>query len=216
MPSTMLSRNLSLACAELEFGNVVLEDIILAELNGKSGTINGVVHHLKSSIKALFNAKGSCESLRQIMNEAGFADPLILKSVDLIEIGKKFTQAQMVSPKSWQAISAMIKEGGFQSILNFFAISIDDLREKTENLLSQVIGLSDAVDTGLMTEILEGNLPGNIKPAFAKLYTAWADFNSDFLASSILSTELWYIRMDSGSLLLQAQGILPTEKLMVA
>ena len=38
------------------------------------------------------------------------------------------------------------------------------------------------------------------KAEFAKLYTKWNDFRARFLASSIISTELWYAHTGKGSL----------------
>jgi hypothetical protein len=64
----------------------------------------------------------------------------------------------------------------------------------------QVSALEGIARKGEVTRTLEENRPGNIKEAFANLYCAWAKFNQDFLASSLLSTELWYAFNGYGSL----------------
>jgi len=196
----MISRNLSMAYAELELGNVALEDIILTELDGRKGTIDDFVCHLENSIEALSGARKSCDCLLQMMNDNDFVDLPVLQTVDLAELGEKFMQRKMVSPESWFIVSAMIRRGGFRSAFSFLVMCIGILAEKTGTLLSQVRNLNSAARAGRIAEILEENLPGNIKPAFAELYVAWAKFNNDFLASSILSTEAWYVNTDVGSL----------------
>lgn len=46
----------------------------------------------------------------------------------------------------------------------------------------------------------QGEPAESFKPGFAVLYTAWTKFNALFLASSLLSTELWYAFTGKGSL----------------
>ena len=67
-------------------------------------------------------------------------------------------------------------------------------------LIGQVAALSGHSTGGGIHVMLEENRRGNIKVAFAQLYCAWAAFQQFFLASSMSSTEQWYVYMGYGSL----------------
>jgi len=53
----------------------------------------------------------------------------------------------------------------------------------------------------VLTDILEKNQPGNIKLLFETLYISWMNFNHLFVASSLLSTALWYQANNCSSLI---------------
>ncbi len=81
-----------------------------------------------------------------------------------------------------------------------FDHSVWTLEVNTQSLITKISALNDAAQKGEVNLVLEENRPGNIKESFACLYTAWAKFQQDFLASSLLSTELWYAFNGYGSL----------------
>ncbi|TXH01021.1 MAG: hypothetical protein E6R05_06185, partial [Candidatus Moraniibacteriota bacterium] len=78
--STRLSRYLSLAYAHLELGNAALEDILLGELSPDWNSRDAIGHYrdlqreLVTSVGELGHAKLALATLRQQMDETGFAD----------------------------------------------------------------------------------------------------------------------------------------------
>ena len=198
--STKLSRFLSLAYAELELGNVALEDLILAELDGQFGSIVPMYEHLNSSAQALRKAHEMVAILREKMFDNEFADLPSLRKLNLWQVGAALMDKSMVEYDSWKTVTRVMKKGGFYEVLLHLERSIETLSEKTSSLITSVRGLQEVTEKGEANLVLEENRPGNIKEAFAALYTAWTKFNQDFLASSLLSTELWYAFNGYGSL----------------
>lgn len=198
--STRLSRALSVAQAELELGNVALEDLILAELDGDRGTIVAILSRLNLSRNALVGAREVCADLRQQMDEAGFEDLPTLQRLNLEAIGANLATQGCVAQNAWNRIAHKMRAQGFSGVLAYFDARIDALAQKTATLIHQIEGLSTAVERGEVHLVVEENRPGNFKNAFAELYTAWASFSEEFLASSLLSTELWYAHNGRGSL----------------
>jgi hypothetical protein len=190
--STTLSRNISLAHARLELGNVVLEDIILSELGGKRGSTKLLIKRLHSSCDHIQKALVDCEKLRQKMKENNFVDLPTLATSDLNEIGNNLIQMGMVNGSHWTHISDLMGKGGFRSVLSFFEQCLNDLLSKTRTLITCIEEIKTSMEAGLTNVIMEENREGNIKIAFAVLYQKWNEFEQHFMASSMLSTELWY------------------------
>lgn len=193
LESTRLSRSLSLAYAELELGNVALEDVILAELEGGIGFLSNIVVHLDLSRKYLDDAIKNLDSIRQKMRNKNFIDLPTLRKVDLSATGAIFIMKDLVTSDSWIKVAETMKKEGFYEILFSFETTIEELKTKTSVLSEQILNLSDSATEGEIHKVLEENRSGNIKVAFATLYNCWTRFNHDFLASSLLSTELWYV-----------------------
>ncbi len=198
--STKFSRSLSLAFAELELANVSLEDCLLVELRG-GGTpsLEKALRHLCSSRDALIQAQKDSVSLRQQMEDNCFADLPGLETTDLQEVATCFSERGLGSMDSWIRIIEEMEKGGFRAALSYFDDFIVQIIEGTEKLISQ---FADLEKNSLPANVvLEENRSGNIKKAFARLYTLWTVFNQDFLVSSLLSTELWYSFCGYSSLL---------------
>ncbi len=204
--STKMSRNLSVAHAELELGNVALEDLLLSELCGKKGGINPFVDRLRSSAVALSAALGSVDALRQQMVSNDFVDLPTLQSADLSAIGSAFVERGMVHRSAWDAVAQIMREKGFFGILPHFGAGISRLHGQTLLLAEKASALHPAAAAGEVTNVLEENRTGNIKVEFANLYSSWSDFNQLFLASSMLSTELWYLHTKRDSLCADADS----------
>lgn len=198
--STEISRELSLAYAELELGNVVLEDLLLAEVNGGRGSVDGILESLGASSEALERTVTIMHSLRERMDEFDFVDLPTLRSTDLVDLGERFVSDGLVTVEAWSVVSRAMRDNGFVTMLAFLESRVRELVALTRNLSEAVKVLRPAAATGMVTLILEENRRGNLKPAFAKLYCAWSSFNQVFLASSLLSTELWYSFTGRGSL----------------
>lgn len=198
--STRVSRFLSVAYAELELANVALEDVILTELEGGRSSTTEIENRLTQSSMALDGALTAIGSLRTQMLQAGYADLPTMRTLDLEEIGKRFSAAGMVNHDSWRAIEKTMRSGGFAEVLDGFESEIQAIKLSTQELADSIIRLRPAAAEGRVMEILERNGEENIKREFARAYTCWTTFNALFLASSMLSTEAWYVFMGFGSL----------------
>lgn len=200
--SIKLSRALSNAYIELEKANVSFEDLLLQELNNEntSGGIEKIVASSNQSYKYLDYALDECANLRAKMVENDFVNLSTLATIDLNQLGLCLANQGIVEYEAWKTIAFKMQNGGFESTLTYIEQSIYSLKGKNYDLKKGFERLKDIVKFGDITEILEENLPENIKPQFAKLYTAWTKFNQEFLASSLISTELWYAENGYGSL----------------
>lgn len=198
--STRLSRQLSRAYGFLEESNVALEDVILGELNGVEGEMKFVVEGLMLSTREIQAARQVALDLKAQMRENNFVDLPTLETTDLQKLGRKLNAKKMVVDIAWITISAMMEHGGFNRVLDYFLSKINELEQQTVALREQVEALHIWEPGSRIVDIMEKNLTGNIKVAFAQLYTAWGIFHQEFLASSMLSTELWYTSRGNGSL----------------
>lgn len=200
--SVRMSRFLSLAHASLETANVHLEDILLAEMVGEKG----MQHHecmlnaLAGSAKHLHSLRDEVKALTETMRKHGYSDLPTKQGIDLRELGNTFAYAGIVDKKAWEFIAEIVSRGSYMDIFGYFIDETGRLIDLTVLLSRSVTALGAAVDNGEVADVLESNLAGNIKVPFAVLYTAWGQFHRRFLASSMLSTELWYSFNRTGSL----------------
>lgn len=194
--SAKLSRAISLARAELDLANVVLEDVIVAELESRRESRDNLRSHLKNSLTSLRDASRMTSDLRHAMEENGYKDLPTLHTLDLGEIGEQLFQSGMVERQAWDEMTKSMRTGTFFANLDLFIAGIDDLHHKT---LVLVVTFG-RVQNRSLSEVAEENQSSNFKNAFARLYTSWSSFHAHFLASSLLSTEVWYAFMGYGSL----------------
>lgn len=195
--STALSRYLSLARAELELANVCLEDILLRELQDETGDIAAISRHLQASLEAL---DGSLKTLNDLWNQMvvnNYEELPPFRALDLPSLGHTLTNMGLVSLPSWKRVVERRRREGFEGLLNYFQSLLEKIRGLTKALAEH---LSAAAQSGQLSPLLEENRPGNFKADFARLYTTYLLLESDFLASSILSTEIWYSFTRRGSL----------------
>ena len=191
--STKLSRALSSALAHLELANVDLENVLLGELiDKKSHTLGHMIGNLKISELNLNEALKNLDTLESKMDRFYFQDLPTLKTVDLDMIGRSFIQRKMVDKIAWEVVRKAMKRGGFRNMLKYFKHGIYCIISQTIELQNIIRALESTANGAGLTDVLEKNQPGNIKIIFGALYTSWCGFNQVFLASSLLSTELWY------------------------
>lgn len=191
--STRLSRALSSGLAHLELANVDLEDILLGELiEKKSHTVECMIKNLGMSVLDLSEALKNLDALESKMDKFNFQDLPTLKITDLNMVGKLFSRRKVVDGVAWGVVRTAMEQGGFRSMLGYFKRGINCILSKTIELRNAMQILEPIAQSGGITDVLEKNQSGNIKLIFGVLYTAWFDFNQVFLASSLLSTELWY------------------------
>ncbi len=200
--STAMSRALTLASAHFMLANVALEDVILGELDaGKPHEPEAILEHLGRSRSELSNMMATIASLRAQMEDTPFADLDTLKTTNLALLGKQFHLHGLHVPTTDWAIAATIMDHqGFFGMLKIFEERIDELDDLTALLSSKVGAWIEGTEPGLRHVALEENHKTNFKVTFAQLFTAWASFQQLFLASSLISTELWYRQTDVGSL----------------
>lgn len=134
------------------------------------------------------------------MDDNNFIDLPTLRTIDITSIGMNFVARGMVDRDAWSTVSTVIQDGGFYSMIPHFRSAINDLKRLTQQLRQEALQLCSAVQAGQMNCVLEENRAGNIKTTFAMLYSGWNRFNALFLASSLLSTEVWYAFRKHGML----------------
>jgi hypothetical protein len=200
--STKLSRAMSMAFASLELANVSLEDVIIAELTGGRGNINFIVFNLQESEGHLQKMSESLADLCKQMRMESFQDLPSLKTVNLQALGAQACKENLhQSSAEWDEAAKTMLTRGFWGMISIFEQRISSLVMMTKELSQRVSNTSAAAAEGTLHLCLEENGEQNFKREFAKLYTAWASFQQLFLASSLISTELWYQFNGFGSLM---------------
>ena len=199
--STRLSRSLSLAHAQLEIANVALEDVLLRELSKQIGSIAPIKKSLEDSEQSLKESLLVLDSLKKQMEANHYMDLPPLHTLDLISIGEKLAERKVVDGGSWKKMTQIIKRGTFYAAIQHFKGRIVGLHNLTQKLANECFGLARHAESGEVNIVLEQNHDNNIKNTFGQLYTAWSSFHQEFLASSLISTEIWYHYSEYGSLL---------------
>jgi hypothetical protein len=213
--STRLSKHLSLAYAHLELGNAALEDILIGELSPDHDSAAAMTCYdrlnaeMSASITELGRVQLSLADLRQQMDDTGFVDLPTLQRIDLTAIGAALAFQGMVSPSAWKSVQERMTSRGFYEMIRYFDNDITELLGLTRKLWQDKFRdhLKHPVAEGKLTDIVEENAPGSFKREFAAVYTKWIEFSAVFLASSLMSTELWYAFTGKGSLVPSAQQL---------
>jgi hypothetical protein len=198
--SIKLSRAASAARARLESANIALEDILLSELDQCHGDITAMLKELQASRGFLENALDTLGELHAEMEHNQYHDLPSLHQISLMATGTDFTNEGIVDKAAWDKVAAIMKSRGFWGILALFKSRLGNLASSTDFLVEKISKLENVVAAGQLSLTVEQNRSGNFKTEFARLYNAWSIFDSEFLASSMLSTELWYRFNSFGSL----------------
>jgi|GEM_PF-2495719 len=205
--STMVSMYLTLAHAELQFANVAFEETLLSDLDSKPLSPDKIQHKLEQSKNALIDMGRHMSKLKKQMNENQFKDLPTLKTSDLSCLGKHMSDIGMVNSYSWQKMQELMQIKGFYGVLANFTKRVATILALTSKLQKEFEFIYSSFKQGDLNKLLEQNREGNVKPTFAKLFREWNDFLNDFLASSMISTELWYTHSEYGSLLGKLEGL---------
>jgi hypothetical protein len=191
--SILMSKAMTQARSDLEMANVALEDLLLAELDNRTGIVEPIISRLTTSKSTLGVMMQTIIDLRNRMDEERYEDLPNLKTTDLITFGEQCAEAGLHrDSKSWQMVASTMKTCGFYAMLDIFEEHIKALRTETTELIGAMMACRKSVSDGRLTDILEFNGDGNFKVEFFKLYASWEEFYQIFQASSIISTELWY------------------------
>jgi len=199
--STELSRSVSLARSQFEQANIALEDVIILELAENLGSVSPIKHHLQLSQDHLLSAFSWLKRLEAKMDKMGYRDLPPLQTINLTEVGDSLTSMRMVDERSWDKMTSIMVSQSFYGNVREFEIQISTILRLTQELFSAVTSVSDFADDGKLNELLEENKPGNFKQQFVRLYANWNEFMDDFLASSLISTEVWYAYNGFGSVI---------------
>lgn len=191
--STQVSRCLSLGHAHVNLANVAFEDVLLTELEGSHGSAEDIVSYLVSAALFTSQAATAIKTLQEAMTEKGYEDLPPLRTLNLSSLGDSFLQEKMLEKHAWKTIQALTEKGGFWSVSMHFQRTVVELEVLTERLASEFLLLSDVVKRGCLNDVLEENQPGNVKKTFAQLFSNWNILLAEFLASSMLSTHVWYL-----------------------
>lgn len=198
--SIKLSRALSHARVEMETANIHLEDLLLAELAGGHRELDNILISLNNTVSAFRSSLNSTTDLRTRMMNANYQDLPTLNRLDLDALGRALAEEKVVHQHSWNRAVNVMKSKGFYSILNEFDDTINQLIAGLLALIERISKVTDVSINGEIGVMLEQNKKGNFKKQFAKLFSELSSFEQYFLASSILSTELWYAFNGFGSL----------------
>ena len=212
--STVMSKALSIARSELELANAELENTLISEIQGgkvSTASLRSTVEHLGRSREFLAHFLQIVAELRRNMADNDFEDLPTLKTVDLERLGVHLAHAGYVDISAWRSIADEMNKNGFYGVLDHFRIGTHALMTWTDQLARAIVAvnlrLSSDTESVSVTGILEENRVGNFKQEFAELYIGWLRFQQEFLASSMLSTELWYRHQGVGSLLDQELAV---------
>lgn len=206
--STRMSRFFSRARSFFEQANEALEDVLLAEIEGINppGTTKKILLFLDRCNEELLNMRISIADLVAEMRRVGYTDLPTFRSTDLEALGHVFSGAGIVAEADWDSIVQQMRAGSFYQVLEGHGASVSGLIEQSEQLAIEIGVLEDAAKTRKLALVLENNEDGNIKATFARLYHSWNNLTGKFLASSMLTTELWYRHNRTGSILEHCQS----------
>jgi hypothetical protein len=200
--STKLSLAKSLAMISLETANAELEHVIIAELeDGALHPFNGIVMHLRDSVKHLETMRAYAGELRGQMDIDGYMDLPSLTTMNLERFGDTLlNEGVHVDTPAWKRAVECYQKGGFYEMLNEIDSYINRISQITSLLIEQMVSVRDVAETGELNRVLEENRKGNFRATFASLYSTWAVFDQLFLASSLITSEAWYQFNGHGSL----------------
>ncbi len=182
---------------------IAYEDLLLSELRGVAdpNALSEFSSFLSASHRSLEECDGHINALREELDRCNYTDLPTIHSINLQSLGDEMVRVGLLEEDAWNDVTSLMKAGTFYSLLGLFSTSVLSLIQLTIDLQSRVVENKESAARGELNLVLEQNRPGNFKVEFARLYTAWGKFHRIFLASSMLSTELWYAYTLRGSLL---------------
>lgn len=198
--STKLSRAASIARARLESANIALEDILLTEIDKNCGDATVLIEELMASSHSIGEAINTLRELRSEMERNKYQDLSSLRQISLGNTGADFTLEGIVDKAAWDKVASLMKSKGFWGVVGLFESRLNSLAALTSALLDKIETLAPVIAAGELSFTVEQNRSGNFKIEFARVYNMWGIFEQEFLASSMLSTELWYQFNSFGSL----------------
>jgi hypothetical protein len=197
--STKVSRCPSVGIIHLESANVAFEDLILCELAGRRGDIAPILAQLYQASECANGFIGALNHLIAQMDEEGYQDLPPLGRLDLTTIGQDF-MSRGLTDGAWHEVVAIVRQGGFYALFDEFKMRATTMTTRTAELLAAFEANRPLAESATLSMVLEENRRGNVRPHFAQTYTAWYGLHGMFLASSLLSSEVWYAFNGNGSM----------------
>lgn len=191
--STQMSRALSVLGISLEQTNVELEDALLSEMRGNKPSLVKMLASCQVMKKNSLAFLSSVDMLRKQMDELYYEDLPAVNSKALEISLANLIEAGLAEKSEIDQILKTMRTGSFYSVLDLFvqhAEFVDICISELQNQTKLCYGFSKK--TGLEKQ-LEENLEGNLRVTFAKLYTSWHKLHRLFLASSMVSTDAYYL-----------------------
>lgn len=198
-----MSRSASEAYRQLESANIALEDVIVAELAKRQGSVKPIIACLNASIDAISELRESLGLLRNDMKAHAYNDLPTFWTMKP-SLADSLSREGLVDRQAWNEIIEIMTAGTFFAVLDEYENRAIGLSSLTRALANKIAETATAAERGELHLVLEQNRFGNFKVEFARLYTAWGRFDAIFLAGSLLTTELWYKFTGCGSLLNQS------------
>jgi hypothetical protein len=200
--STRMSLAVSLAGIALESSNVALERILLDEMDGGRISFDFFATALMETEVKFGDILHRISVLRIQMRDEGYIDlPTIHDSRLDVFIDNAVAARLLQGPHALNVLQ-LYRSKTFDGVLSDFEQQVNHLALNLRTLSQQLRFCQGKVGRNHTLEAeLEHNGVGNLRPAFALLYTAWTNFHQFFLASSLVSTEAWYMHENAGSLL---------------
>lgn len=208
--STELSKSLSLGRIGFESANVAVENLLLAELHGnpfEETQLDEVGRSLHSSIEALNQMQRWLDAIGAKLNDVEGWEPPTVGDCDWASMGDALATIEAVDAKAWSGMADIRVAEGFPGVIRHFSQRIALLCRTSGDLIEQFEALDGDIRCGSFEKAVEGNAAGDFKILFARLYNGWAQFQQDFLASALLSTESWYRWTNCGSLVELSHGL---------
>ncbi len=191
--SIMLSKATSDILAKLEIANSLLEDVLLAELNGENKS-----RYMKDILKYLIESKNKTEeALKYIncilvkMDKLKFQDSEMLN--EILALKDAFIELEIIPRRefsAWEITASILEKEGFKGIFIYFHKLLEKIKENLQELIELFVKGQEYTEKGNLLEAIETNeLP--IRQSFVKVYLAYLDFSAIFTCSSIISTEVY-------------------------
>ncbi len=198
--STKMSRAVSLATIQIEMTNVALEDILIEEMSGGRSSIDAFLAQVRVAYSSQNDILAAIAVLEDDMSLHDYKDLPPLHTLDLSSIGKSFESSGLVDYCAYTAVKEIFVRGSFYAVLKHFRQAVIAVKSHINSIAVAVESLREDTTSGNLELALEENHSGNLRVPFARLYTSWDKFQQEFLASSLISTEVWYAFNGFGSL----------------
>ena len=214
-PSTRMSKAFSLARAHFEHSNVALEDALISEIESGIGNVSALqkaITFIDNSIIELGIAVECSVELEQKMVEYGYKPwpsfALFQTEEKMIALGQDLATAGLLQMDSFKPIALPQLEQGFWATLHLLRDQFVALKEMESDLRDKILPALKVAAAGRLANELEDNGELSFRGSFMRAYAKWNKSHDMFLASAVLSTELWFRSISKGSLLNEAPALL--------
>lgn len=206
--STVLSALVCASRLRLEDANIHLEKALLSELEqhrGNPGEFTSALTALDGSIKGADDTITALGKLEQDMRDTNYQPwPAFARfntADKLMGLGKDLAVKGLIDLVAFEAIALPQLDGGFYATIALLRIELQQVRQRMVELRSAMGDSVMLAEQGMLADELETNGELSFRGKFMMVYQAWNRLYSMFLASAVLSTELWFLSSGAGSLL---------------